>query len=229
MTPFQVLCKKWEKGCGSEHCERARRVFWRGRIPCDVAFVGEAPGESENVLGQPFIGEAGKLLDRIIERSCRTLLCPVCGRAQQNTPSGTTCANGHGGEDGRPVRIGLTNVVGCIPRTGDGGKAGEPDDDQVVACAPRLQEFLALARPRLVVAVGKVAEGWLMPGFKHSIKLYKPVVYTTPSPIPDGWYQSNIRLITVTHPAAIMRGPVQARDMIIQRCVVTIANAIEDL
>ena len=39
----------------------------RGSIPFNVLFVGEAPGESEDVLGFPFVGPAGKLLDHIIK------------------------------------------------------------------------------------------------------------------------------------------------------------------
>jgi uracil-DNA glycosylase len=44
-------------------------VLCRGRLPCDVLFVGEAPGVSEDVLGRPFVGPAGKLLDTIVERA----------------------------------------------------------------------------------------------------------------------------------------------------------------
>ncbi len=42
-------------------------VFGEGNVNCDVLFIGEAPGQKENELRRPFVGRAGKLLDRLIE------------------------------------------------------------------------------------------------------------------------------------------------------------------
>ena len=42
-------------------------VFGEGNVNCDVLFIGEAPGQKENELHRPFVGRAGKLLDRLIE------------------------------------------------------------------------------------------------------------------------------------------------------------------
>jgi uracil-DNA glycosylase len=39
-----------------------------GPCPADVMIVGEAPGFNEDVQGKPFVGAAGKLLDRLLER-----------------------------------------------------------------------------------------------------------------------------------------------------------------
>jgi len=44
----------------------------RGFIPFEVLLVGEAPGESEDVLGWPFVGPSGKLLDHILDNSVYT-------------------------------------------------------------------------------------------------------------------------------------------------------------
>lgn len=41
-------------------------VFGEGSAESDVMFVGEAPGASEDKLGRPFVGRAGKLLDKLI-------------------------------------------------------------------------------------------------------------------------------------------------------------------
>lgn len=41
-------------------------VFGEGNINCDVMFIGEAPGFYENQLKRPFVGRAGKLLDKLI-------------------------------------------------------------------------------------------------------------------------------------------------------------------
>lgn len=46
--------------------ERNRVVIGRGNPQAELVFVGEAPGREEDQQGQPFVGEAGRLLDRII-------------------------------------------------------------------------------------------------------------------------------------------------------------------
>lgn len=66
-----------EKNClGCSACQlcRTRRnvVFGVGPKNADIMFVGEGPGEQEDILGEPFVGAAGKLLDdmlRIIDLS----------------------------------------------------------------------------------------------------------------------------------------------------------------
>ncbi|HMP03470.1 MAG TPA: uracil-DNA glycosylase [Gemmatales bacterium] len=55
-------CKK----CGL--CERrTQTVFGVGNVDCDLCFVGEGPGADEDAQGEPFVGAAGQLLNRIIE------------------------------------------------------------------------------------------------------------------------------------------------------------------
>ena len=52
-------------GCGL--CEtRHNVVFGVGREDTDVLFVGEGPGEQEDLQGEPFVGPAGKLLDDML-------------------------------------------------------------------------------------------------------------------------------------------------------------------
>lgn len=52
-------------GCGRCRFAEYRHsiVYGRGCFPCEVLFVGEAPGKTEDALGVPFVGRAGKLLD----------------------------------------------------------------------------------------------------------------------------------------------------------------------
>jgi len=47
---------------------RKNVVFGEGSANARLVFVGEAPGEEEDIQGRPFVGKAGKLLDRLIER-----------------------------------------------------------------------------------------------------------------------------------------------------------------
>ena len=48
------------------HETRTQGVFARGRTDAELMFIGEAPGAEEDKQGQPFVGRAGKLLDRMI-------------------------------------------------------------------------------------------------------------------------------------------------------------------
>lgn len=47
--------------------ERKNIVFGEGNDKAELVFVGEAPGQQEDIQGRPFVGRAGQLLTRIIE------------------------------------------------------------------------------------------------------------------------------------------------------------------
>lgn len=49
------------------HESKTNTVFGKGNRNADVLFVGEAPGEKEDLQGEPFVGASGKLLDRYFE------------------------------------------------------------------------------------------------------------------------------------------------------------------
>jgi uracil-DNA glycosylase family 4 len=49
------------------HLTRTQAVFGAGNADAELMFVGEAPGASEDRMGLPFVGAAGKLLDRLLE------------------------------------------------------------------------------------------------------------------------------------------------------------------
>jgi uracil-DNA glycosylase len=49
------------------HASRTKVVFGSGNADADLMFVGEAPGQQEDVQGLPFVGRAGKLLDQLLE------------------------------------------------------------------------------------------------------------------------------------------------------------------
>jgi uracil-DNA glycosylase family 4 len=57
--------------CECQNCRlgetRGHFVFGAGRADADIMFVGEAPGADEDRSGQPFVGAAGQLLNKIIE------------------------------------------------------------------------------------------------------------------------------------------------------------------
>jgi DNA polymerase len=49
------------------HETRTQVVFGAGNADADLMFVGEAPGQQEDLQGLPFVGRAGKLLDQLLE------------------------------------------------------------------------------------------------------------------------------------------------------------------
>lgn len=133
-TPFQKHVAKWKECTYCPLCfVRQQVVFARGTYPCDVLFIGEAPGDSEDSKGQPFFGPAGELLDDIIE--CAQQECGI-----------------------HSLRYCFTNMIACIPKEFKGGpKMKDPPKKSVVACSPRLVEMVKLAKPKGVVYVGDFA------------------------------------------------------------------------
>ena len=67
MGNFDELRAKCESCCAcSLYKTRTNCVFGTGNENADVLFVGEAPGEKEDLSGIPFVGAAGKLLDKFL-------------------------------------------------------------------------------------------------------------------------------------------------------------------
>jgi uracil-DNA glycosylase family 4 len=132
LSQYQQHKARWSECRLCDLCERRSKVvLLRGTVPAKVLFVGEAPGESEDVLGKPFIGPAGQLLDRMI--------------AAARIPEGSYA---------------LTNVIACIPRDEENNKLIQPPYYALEACAGRLIDCIQLVKPKLIVWVGKVAADW---------------------------------------------------------------------
>jgi DNA polymerase len=68
MSKSEALLKLKEKMAadGSLPLQESNFVFGEGSAESVVMFIGEAPGASEDKLGRPFVGRAGKLLDKLI-------------------------------------------------------------------------------------------------------------------------------------------------------------------
>jgi DNA polymerase len=67
MTNFDELRAECESCTACPlHKTRTKCVFGTGNENADVLFVGEAPGEKEDLSGIPFVGAAGKLLDKYL-------------------------------------------------------------------------------------------------------------------------------------------------------------------
>lgn len=106
------------------HAQRTQTVFGVGDEQADWLFVGEGPGAEEDARGEPFVGQAGKLLDN--------MLAAIGLQRGQN--------------------VYIANVVKCRP---PGNRNPEPAE--AAACEPFLTRQVALIRPKLVLALGRVA------------------------------------------------------------------------
>jgi len=215
-TRYQLHCETWKDGCGSEYCAGAmKKTFYRGAIPCDILCVGEAPGKSENVIGQPFIGPAGKLLDHILKRAVpehRPHKKQPCTSPQgEGLTECAVCGTYEAGLDGPclPYKIGFTNLVICIPRL-EGEEKVEPDADQITLCKPRLEEIIEIAKPRLIVAVGSHSRDALTQGYLHSTR------------IPKG-----CQVVHIKHPAWILRQSSAFQGLEVQEAACLIREALD--
>lgn len=127
-----------------------RHVFYRGEAPCDVLFIGEAPGKDENLIGQPFIGYAGDTLDAMIQAAADETKVTITGK-DAKTPDDLVFGSHE------PFSYGITNVVCCMPLNED-GKIRAPKHKEAKACNPRLVKTIEIASPKLIVLLGQTAK-----------------------------------------------------------------------
>jgi DNA polymerase len=107
---------------------RRQAVFGVGYRHAEWMLVGEAPGAEEDARGEPFVGQAGKLLDNML------------------ASIGLTRA----GET--PQSVFIANVLKCRP---PGNRNPEPAE--VAQCEPFLRRQVELVDPKLVLVMGRFA------------------------------------------------------------------------
>lgn len=67
MSKFEELRERCLQCTACGLCRtRNSVVFGVGRVPAEIVFVGEGPGQQEDLQGEPFVGAAGKLLDEML-------------------------------------------------------------------------------------------------------------------------------------------------------------------
>jgi uracil-DNA glycosylase family 4 len=143
------------------HAGRKKTVFGVGDENADWLFVGEGPGADEDAQGEPFVGQAGKLLDSMLA-SIRLK---------------------------RGANVYIANVVKCRP---PGNRNPEPAE--AATCEPYLQRQIDLIRPKLIVALGKVAAANLLAS-DASVASMRGKVHS----------YRGIPLIVTYHPAYLLR------------------------
>lgn len=130
-SPIKSVYRKF-KACTRcpLHTTKCNYVFYRGEAPCDILFIGEAPGRNEDKSGSPFVGRSGDLLEALIE------------------DVKNQCVD---------FEYGITNIVSCIPLDEE-GKIRQPSKEEADACRERFLMTLEKSAPKAIVLLGKVAK-----------------------------------------------------------------------
>lgn len=115
-------CDLWKKG--------TQTVFGEGAFHADVIFVGEQPGDKEDLAGKPFVGPAGAVLDKALVAA---------------------------GIDREKVYV--TNAVKHFNWEPRGKRRihKKPNAMQIAACRPWLDAEIAAVKPRVIVCLGATA------------------------------------------------------------------------
>jgi uracil-DNA glycosylase family 4 len=161
LTERVSICSR----CSELASRRQNTVFGVGDRDADWMFVGEAPGADEDRLGQPFVGRAGQLLDRMLAAL---------------------------GLD-REHNVYIANVIKCRP---PGNR--DPLTEERDACREYLERQISLVRPRVLVALGRVAAQTLL-ATEDSLAHLRDRDHAL----------AGIPLVVTYHPAYLLRFPAE--------------------
>jgi uracil-DNA glycosylase family protein len=191
-----------EAAAGCRACElwepATQTVFGEGPETARIVFVGEQPGDQEDRAGEPFVGPAGKLLDRAL---------------------------GDAKIDRRDAYI--TNSVKHFRFTPTPKRRihQSPGAEHIRACKPWLEAEFAVLQPEIVVCLGAVAaKALISPSFKITKERGQLLPWTPPGrqltlltePDADGdepeeQVPAQTWMLATAHPSAILRTPDDAR------------------
>ena len=182
---------------GCKACElwqgTTQTVFGEGPETARVVFVGEQPGDQEDRRGEPFVGPAGRLLDRAL---------------------------GDAGIERSDAYI--TNAVKHFRFTQTGKRRihQTPGPEHLRACRPWLEAEFAVLQPEVVVCLGATAaKALISPSFRITKERGQLLPWTPPgadtlfaTPADDDEDAPHQTwMLATTHPSAILRTPDEAR------------------
>lgn len=145
---------------------RKNIVFGEGDPQAKLMFIGEGPGRDEDIQARPFVGDAGRLLTRLIEK---------LGLRREG--------------------VYIANIVKCRPPLNR-----EPEEDEIRACKPFIEEQIEIVKPKVIVCLGKVSAQTLM-GTDVPISRLRGHFFSF----------KNIPVMPTFHPAYLLRNPKDKR------------------
>lgn len=138
-SSFKNLAQARRAAAGCRACPLYRRatqtVFGEGPERAPLIFVGEQPGDREDLAGRPFVGPAGQLLDKAL----------AAAGIDRSKVYVTNAVKHFKWEPSRKLRL-----------------HKRPNASEIEACKPWLELELRLVKPRVVVALGATAAQALM-------------------------------------------------------------------
>lgn len=115
-----------------------RLVFGDGNVNAEVMCIGEGPGYWEDQKGRPFVGNAGALLNRLLD---------IAGLKREE-----------GFVESGPESIFITNVVNYRP---PGNR--DPEPQEIAAFATYIDKMIEIIRPRVMVTLGRFSMAKFLP------------------------------------------------------------------
>jgi uracil-DNA glycosylase len=172
------------KGCDL-YLNATQTVFGKGSAGADIMIVGEQPGDQEDRVGAPFVGPAGKLLDKALAAA-----------------------------DVDRDRLYVTNAVKhfkfTLPERGKRRIHKAPSRSEVVACRPWLFAEMMSVRPGVVVLLGATAAKSLM-GNDFRLTAHRGEALHLPESDETN-LDFDPDVVVSAHPSSVLRGPPEDRE-----------------
>jgi len=165
-------CDLWKIG--------TQTVFGEGPRGATLMLIGEQPGDAEDLSGHPFVGPAGKLLDRALADA---------------------------GIDRSAVYV--TNAVKHFKWEPRGKRRihKKPRASEIGACRPWLDTEIALVKPRVIVCLGATAAQALL-GAAFKVTQHRGEVLAAPASLAEAFREGGAaRVLATVHPSSILRAP----------------------
>jgi uracil-DNA glycosylase family protein len=173
------------KGCDL-YLNATQTVFGAGSRKADIMLVGEQPGDQEDKAGAPFVGPAGRLLDKALDAA---------------------------GIDRK--RAYVTNAVKhfkfTLPERGKRRIHKTPSRTEVVACRPWLFAEMMSVQPDVVVLMGATAAKSLM-GSTFRLTTHRGEALRLPDADKVANLDVDPHVAVTVHPSSVLRGPPSERE-----------------
>ena len=182
------LIRLAEEAEGCKRCDLYRNasqtVFGDGAPTASMMLVGEQPGDQEDKAGEPFVGPAGRLLDKALTAA-----------------------------DIDRERVYLTNAVKHFKFEQRGKRRihKTPSRTEVVACQPWLLAEINTVRPDVVVLLGATAAKLLL-GSSFRLMAHRGEALRLPAADATANVDVDPQVVATAHPSAVLRGPPADRE-----------------